>query len=192
MPSLSYRFGDLRDTPVEHLTLGNPRVDAAVHRPGGRNLFLPASGHGAQPPARSGSQAGSSARTTTVDRSTKKRRNTAMVRARPGSLNSGQTRFSPRRFRQPRSTPNSKYDDPPVGVDLENDSAVVLGDVVLAVEAKSHRVSAAAGAARPMACESRSKSWCWRRQRRVSVLRELLAPGTKGRGPFGAREAASS
>ncbi len=32
--------------------------------------------------------------------------------------------------------PNSKYDDPPVGVDLENDLAVVLDDVVLVVEAE--------------------------------------------------------
>ena len=144
MASLSYRFGDLRDTPVEHLTLGNPvwtRPFIALED-GTYFCPLPSMGlsHlldlvrklvvGDEDDAEQVEEESEQSRRWSVTRSTFLEQRTYEILAQA--------------FPSAAIYPNSKYDDPPVGVDLENDHAVILDDVVLAVEAKSHRASAAA------------------------------------------------
>lgn len=144
VPSLSYGFGDLREMPVLHLTLGNPVWTRPFVALEDGMYFCPLPGMG-------------------LSHILDLVRNLAVGDEDDGELeqeesdearqwSQARSRFLEERTREilaeafPSAEiyPNSKYDDPPVGVDLENDLAVVLDDVVLVVEAKSHRVTIAA------------------------------------------------
>jgi hypothetical protein len=140
LPNLSYRFGDLRTVPVEHLTLGNPVWTRPFIAQEDGTYFCPNPGMGLshlvdlignlvphEDEARGQD-----------DEESEGRRRWSQARAR--FLEQRTQEVLAEAFPSGVLHANSKYDDPPVGNDLENDVAVVLDDVVLAVEAKSHRV----------------------------------------------------
>jgi hypothetical protein len=140
LPNLSYRFGDLRTVPVEHLTLGNPVWTRPFIAQEDETYFCPNPGMGLshlvdlignlvshEDKARGQD-----------DEESEGRRRWSQARAR--FLEQRTQEVLAEAFPSAVLHANSKYDDPPVGNDLENDVAVVLDDVVLAVEAKSHQV----------------------------------------------------
>jgi hypothetical protein len=142
--SLSYRFGDLRQTPAEHLILGNPvwtRPFIALED-GTYFCPLPSMGLSHLLDLVRNLVVGDDDDAEQVKVESEQSRR--WTEARSAFLERRTNEILTQAFPSAAIYPNSKYDDPPVGVDLENDHAVVLDDVALAVEAKLHRASAAA------------------------------------------------
>lgn len=140
LPSLSYRFGDLHGTPAEHLTMGNPVWTRPFIALEDGTYFYPLPGMGLShildlvsdliPEEDEGPE----------EDAEKREEDQRRTRTRARFLEQQTYEVAVAAFPSATIYRNSKYDGPSVGVVLENDLAVVLDDVVVAIEAKSHRV----------------------------------------------------
>jgi len=138
MPSLSYRFGELRKVEIEHLTLGNPAWTRPFIALDDGTCFCPLPSMGLSHlldlvdnliPKDEEDDA--------EEEGEEKQR---WSRARSRFLEQRTREILEAAFPSATIHVNSRYDDPPVGIDLENDLAVVLDDGILVLEAKSHQV----------------------------------------------------